>query len=126
VVNFLLYFVVTGIEEKGINDMVHLEILGVTKYVNESFQLEIGELRLNKGGITGLVGENGAGKTTLMKSICGLVNIDSGEISYKGCSVHTHLEELLKQIGSTFISVEGLGDKRLEDLYEEQVFYYQI
>lgn len=39
---------------------------------------------LNPGEIHALVGENGAGKSTLMKVITGIVQKDSGEISYLG------------------------------------------
>ena len=37
-------------------------------------------LKLEKGGLYGVVGPNGAGKSTLFKSILGLIDINSGEI----------------------------------------------
>jgi branched-chain amino acid transport system ATP-binding protein len=41
-------------------------------------------LKINKGEIVSLLGSNGAGKSTLMKSILGMVHIDSGSIVYQG------------------------------------------
>ncbi len=37
-------------------------------------------LKIEKGGLYGVVGPNGAGKSTLFKSILGLINTNSGEI----------------------------------------------
>ena len=48
-----------------------LEIKGVKKSYGE-FQLDC-SLNVEKGRITGLVGENGAGKSTLFKAVLGLI-----------------------------------------------------
>jgi len=39
---------------------------------------------VKKGQLVALIGANGAGKTTTLKSICGLVQPASGQISYQG------------------------------------------
>lgn len=41
-------------------------------------------LEINRGEIVSLLGANGAGKSTLMKSILGMVRIESGGIQFKG------------------------------------------
>ena len=59
-----------------------LEIKGVKKSYGE-FQLDC-SLNIEKGRITGLVGENGAGKSTLFKAVLGLISYDAGEIKILG------------------------------------------
>lgn len=41
-------------------------------------------LEVKKGEIVSLLGANGAGKSTLMKSILGMVTIESGSVQFKG------------------------------------------
>ncbi len=41
-------------------------------------------MRVQKGGITGLIGPNGSGKTTLFNSIVGYHPIDKGSIKFEG------------------------------------------
>ena len=41
-------------------------------------------IKVEKGGITGLIGPNGSGKTTLFNSIVGYHPIDSGSIKFEG------------------------------------------
>jgi len=59
-----------------------LEIKGVKKSYGE-FQLDC-SLNVEKGRITGLVGENGAGKSTVFKAVLGLISYDGGEIKILG------------------------------------------
>ena len=57
-------------------------------YPRSRFLLDVPELELTQGSITGVVGENGNGKTTLLSIIAGLLNAE-GEFSYFGESVHS-------------------------------------
>ena len=41
-------------------------------------------MEIQKGEIVSLLGANGAGKSTLMKSILGMVHVESGSIQFKG------------------------------------------
>ena len=59
-----------------------LDIKGVKKSYGE-FQLDC-SLNVEKGRITGLVGENGAGKSTVFKAVLGLISYDGGEIKIMG------------------------------------------
>lgn len=42
------------------------------------------DFEITEGKITGLIGPNGAGKTTAFNLICGIIPIDSGEITFLG------------------------------------------
>lgn len=45
------------------------------------------DLEIEKGGVFVILGPNGSGKTTLIKSILGMVNPDSGQISINDSSI---------------------------------------
>lgn len=57
-------------------------------------------LQVNKGMITGLVGENGAGKTTAFKALLGLIPVDSGTTKIDGISVDQLTSENKQKIGT--------------------------
>jgi ribose transport system ATP-binding protein len=61
---------------------------------------------LHKGEVHALVGENGAGKSTLMKIICGLYQVDEGEIRYKGKPVRFHNSTQARDAGIAIIYQE--------------------
>lgn len=54
---------------------------------------------LKKGEIVGFIGPNGSGKSTTMKSICGILTPDNGEIYVSGRNVAESEIEVKKQIG---------------------------
>jgi branched-chain amino acid transport system ATP-binding protein len=41
-------------------------------------------LEVSEGGLVALIGANGAGKTTTIKAVMGLVQVSSGQISFRG------------------------------------------
>ncbi len=58
-------------------------------------------LTIEPGDLYGFVGHNGAGKTTLLKSISGIIDFDSGEITFQGFSIKKEplkLKELIAYI----------------------------
>lgn len=57
-----------------------ITIKNLVKTYNKNIVLNINELVINKGEITGLVGNNGAGKTTLFRLILDLIRADKGEV----------------------------------------------
>ena len=74
-----------------------LEIKGVKKSYGE-FQLGC-SLNVEKGRITGLVGENGAGKSTLFKAVLGLISYDAGEIKILGKTQEELSEKEKEKLG---------------------------
>ena len=58
-----------------------LTIRSLSKKYQKKLVLNKVSMDINKGDIYGFVGENGSGKTTVIRAICGLINIDEGDIS---------------------------------------------
>lgn len=56
-------------------------------------------LRIEQGGVFGLVGENGAGKTTLIKHILGLLKVRQGSVRVFGLSPVAEPASVLGRIG---------------------------
>lgn len=79
------------------NDFI-VEIKNVCKKYND-FSLQDISLNLEKGTITGFVGENGAGKTTTLELIINAVSRDSGEIKVFGFDNIKYEREVRDRIG---------------------------
>lgn len=64
-----------------------LTIEHLTKQYGEKKAVDDLSLHIRAGEIYGFIGHNGAGKTTTLKSCCGILQFDSGEIRIDGVSV---------------------------------------
>lgn len=64
-----------------------LTIEGLTKRYGTKTAVDHLSLHIKPGEIYGFIGHNGAGKTTTIKSCCGILNFDAGEILVKGMSM---------------------------------------
>ena len=64
-----------------------LNISHLTKTYGEKKAVDDLSLHIAPGEIYGFIGHNGAGKTTLLKSVVGILQFDSGEITINGHSV---------------------------------------
>lgn len=67
--------------------MIVLEATGIKKRFGGVVALSNGNLKCQKGRITGLLGANGSGKSTISKIITGVYSADAGEIRFNGKSV---------------------------------------
>ena len=67
-----------------------LKIEHLTKIYGEKKAVDDLSLHIQPGEIYGFIGHNGAGKTTTIKSVCGILEYDSGEIWIDGTSVKEH------------------------------------
>ena len=56
-------------------------------------------LSINKGEMFGLVGPDGAGKTTTIRTLCGLIKPDSGNISLLGFNISQNKKDIQDNIG---------------------------
>ena len=63
-----------------------LKIKNLTKTFGEKRAVDDLTLGIAPGEICGFIGHNGAGKTTAIKSVCGILQFDSGEIYIDGVS----------------------------------------
>ena len=61
-----------------------LELNGLTKRFGSLLALDDVTFAVPAGTVVGFVGRNGSGKTTTMRSALGLVQLDSGSVSWRG------------------------------------------
>jgi len=64
-----------------------LQISNLTKKYGEKKAVDDLTLHIQPGEIYGFIGHNGAGKTTTIKSCCGILQFDEGEILIDGISI---------------------------------------
>jgi ABC-2 type transport system ATP-binding protein len=64
-----------------------LRIENLTKVYGSKKAVDNLSLHISKGEIYGFIGHNGAGKTTAIKSCCGILQFESGEIYIDGISI---------------------------------------
>ena len=64
-----------------------LELINYSKSYGEKKAVDNLSLKIESGDIYAFVGPNGAGKTTSLKSICGILDFDSGDILIDGISI---------------------------------------
>ena len=76
-----------------------LQIIDLTKKFGEQTALNNINLNIKKNEIVGLLGPNGAGKSTLMKSITGVLKIETGQILFQGKDISQSPIESKKNIG---------------------------
>ena len=96
--------------------MEAIEIRGLEKEY-DSFKLDLKELIVKKGYITGFIGPNGSGKTTTIKSIMNMVKVDSGEILVLGedISKDVKVKESLSFVGDTCGFLEEAKVKNIKN-----------
>ena len=81
---------------KGDFSMLRIEHL--TKTFGTKTAVDDLSLHIYPGEIYGFIGHNGAGKTTTIKSVCGILKFDSGDIFIDGKSIKDDPLECKKEI----------------------------
>lgn len=119
--------------------MEAIEIRGLEKKYN-SFKLDLKELIVKRGYITGFIGPNGSGKTTTIKSIMNMVKADSGEVLVLGEDItnNVKIKEEVSFVGDTCGFLEEAKVKSIkksisrfyknwdEDLYNKLINKFNI
>lgn len=75
-----------------------LKISNLTKIYGEKKAVDNLSLHIKAGEMYAFIGHNGAGKTTTIKSVCGLLNFDNGEILIDGISIKENPIECKRKI----------------------------
>lgn len=76
-----------------------LSVEGLSKSYGELRAVDDVSFSVRKGEVFGLLGPNGAGKTTTIKMLCGLLKVDSGQITINGISMSSGYERIKGIIG---------------------------
>lgn len=74
----------------------------------------------NEGEILALVGPDGAGKTSIFRSVCGLLNYDSGSIAVSGYNVSREFDKVKPHLGYMPQNFSLYPDLSVE----ENLFFY--
>lgn len=75
-----------------------LKIQNLTKIYGEKKAVDKLSLHIEPGEIYGFIGHNGAGKTTTIKSCCGILQFEAGNILVDGVSIQSSPLECKKKI----------------------------
>ncbi len=100
------------------NNNIMLEITNLTKKYGQTIAVDNLTFTVFTGEIYGLLGPNGAGKSTTLKSILGLLELDSGKISvlgYNPISSPTQVKELIGYLPEESSLYESMTVKELLD-----------
>lgn len=76
-----------------------LEVSNLTKRYGEQTVVDDLSFHVEQGEIFGLIGPNGAGKSTSMMMIVGLLQADSGSITFDGQLYNPHNAEMRSRLG---------------------------
>ena len=82
----------------------------VVKRYGQMMALDHLDLHVAEGEILGLLGPNGAGKTTAIRSLCGLIGVDSGEITVFGKAQNVNNTDIKREMGIVTQEITVFGE----------------
>lgn len=77
-----------------------LDVLNLCKSYGNHLVLDDISFSIRENEIVGFIGPNGAGKSTLMKCLCGLIHMDSGNVTICGHDIQSQREKTLSHQAS--------------------------
>ncbi len=77
-----------------------LDVLNLCKSYGNHLVLNDISFSIRENEIVGFIGPNGAGKSTLMKCLCGLIHMDSGNVTICGHDIQSQREKALSHQAS--------------------------
>ena len=77
-----------------------LDVLNLCKSSGNHLVLDDISFSIRENEIVGFIGPNGAGKSTLMKCLCGLIHMDSGNVTICGHDIQSQREKALSHQAS--------------------------
>lgn len=77
-----------------------LDVLNLCKSYGNHLALDDISFSIRENEIVGFIGPNGAGKSTLMKCLCGLIHMDSGNVTICGHDIQSQREKALSHQAS--------------------------
>lgn len=77
-----------------------LDVLNLCKSYGNHLVLDDISFSIRENEIVGFIGSNGAGKSTLMKCLCGLIHMDSGNVTICGHDIQSQREKALSHQAS--------------------------
>ena len=80
-----------------------LHLANVNQFYGESHTLWDISLDIAQGSCVCLMGRNGVGKTTLLKTIMGLVPMQSGELSFNDTNLANQIAEFRSRVGIGYV-----------------------
>lgn len=106
--------------------MLALQVLNARKTFRSNGEfiraLDSVSLQIQKGEIFGLLGPNGAGKTTLISAVCGLIELDEGQITVFGHDVLHARDSAISDINLVTGFAGLFNGLSVEDL----LYYYAL
>jgi ABC-2 type transport system ATP-binding protein len=111
---------------------IMIKVEGVTKRIIDHKVLNGINLTLKKGSITGIVGRNGAGKTTLLRTIAGILEPTSGNVTLDEQNIleHPEVKQNIVFVPDTSDALKQYNIKEIVSLYkhiyekfDEQYFF---
>ncbi|MGY8985711.1 MAG: ABC transporter ATP-binding protein [Sphingomonadales bacterium] len=76
-----------------------IEVNNLAKSFGKIEALKNVSFKANDGEITTLLGSNGSGKTTTLRTVCGLIRCDGGDVYVNGTSVHENPIKIREDLG---------------------------